>query len=133
MGQIRRAGADLIALEIVGALLVGLALGLLGAGGSIITVPILVHVVGEPKKCAIAESLVIVAAIAAIAAIQYQRERLIDWRNALLLGIPGMVGAFGGASIATTVSGRMQMIVFAVVALVVAVRMLTAKTLVIHI
>ncbi|MDZ4828766.1 MAG: sulfite exporter TauE/SafE family protein [Phycisphaerae bacterium] len=116
-------------LEIVGAMLVGLALGLLGAGGSIITVPVLVYVVGEAPKAAIAESLLIVATIAAVAAFHYQRARLIDWRNAVLLGVPGMLGAFGGAALASFVSGRAQMILFACIAFAAAIRMLTMRDL----
>ena len=49
----------------LGAVVVGLALGLLGSGGSILTVPILVHGVGRPLEIAVAESLWIVAFIAA--------------------------------------------------------------------
>ena len=48
---------------IIGALAIGLTLGLLGSGGSILTVPVLVYVLGHDDKAAIAESLAIVAAI----------------------------------------------------------------------
>ncbi|MFO0827845.1 MAG: sulfite exporter TauE/SafE family protein [Phycisphaerales bacterium] len=118
----------MIALEILGALLVGLSLGLLGAGGSIVTVPVLVFVVGDPPKVAIAESLAIVGAIAATAASRYQRQRLIDWRHAILLGVPGMLGALQGAMLARAMSGRAQMILFACVAFVAALRMLLARS-----
>ena len=47
----------------IGALLIGISLGLLGSGGSILTVPVLIYLVGEPEKVAIAESLGIVATI----------------------------------------------------------------------
>lgn len=49
---------------IIGALLIGLALGLMGSGGSILTVPILVYVLGHDGKVAIAESLAIGGGIA---------------------------------------------------------------------
>jgi uncharacterized protein len=53
----------------LGALIIGLSLGLLGSGGSILTVPILVYLVQEPQKLAIAESLAIVGGISLLGAI----------------------------------------------------------------
>jgi uncharacterized membrane protein YfcA len=47
----------------LGALAIGLSLGLLGSGGSIITVPVLVYLVGQPEKIAIAGSLGVVGAV----------------------------------------------------------------------
>lgn len=47
----------------IGAALIGLSLGLLGSGGSILTVPVLVYLVGEPEKLAITGSLAIVGSI----------------------------------------------------------------------
>ena len=55
----------------IGAALIGLSLGLLGSGGSILTVPVLVYLVGEPEKLAIAESLAIVGGISLVGAIPY--------------------------------------------------------------
>ena len=55
----------------LGALLVGLVLGLLGSGGSILTVPVLVYLVGEPNKLAIAESLGIVTLISLVGALPF--------------------------------------------------------------
>jgi len=49
-------------LALLGALLIGLSLGLLGSGGSILTAPVLVYLLGEHPKQAIAESLLIVGA-----------------------------------------------------------------------
>jgi rhodanese-related sulfurtransferase len=56
-------------LALLGALLIGLSLGLLGSGGSILTVPVLVYLLGEHPKQAIAESLLIVGGIALLGAI----------------------------------------------------------------
>lgn len=53
----------------IGAALIGLSLGLLGSGGSILTVPVLVYLVGEPDKLAIAESLAIVGGISLVGAV----------------------------------------------------------------
>lgn len=105
---------------ILGALLVGGSLGLLGSGGSILTVPILVYFLQHEDKVAIAESLGIVGAIALAGVIPYACERLVEWRTALLIGIPGMLGTLAGAWIATAVPGFVQLIVFALVMLIAA-------------
>lgn len=105
---------------ILGALLVGGSLGLLGSGGSILTVPILVYLLQHEDKVAIAESLGIVGAIALAGAIPYACERIVEWRTALLFGIPGMLGTIAGAQIATAVPGFVQLIVFAMVMLLAA-------------
>ena len=54
----------------LGALCIGLALGILGSGGSIITVPVLVYLVGQPEKIAIAGSLAVVGAMSLYAAVR---------------------------------------------------------------
>lgn len=110
-------------IALIGALLIGLSLGLLGSGGSILTVPILVYLVGEPDKVAIAESLGIVAAIAAAGALPYARQHTIDWRSVLFFGLPGILGTYGGAWLSRFVSGPVQLILFAGVMLLAAVLM----------
>jgi len=98
-----------------GALIVGLSLGLLGSGGSILTVPILVYILGQDEKVAIASSLAIVALISAVGVIPFIQERLVQWRTALIFGAPGIVGTYAGAAVSAYVSGNVQMLVFAVV------------------
>lgn len=107
-------------LALTGAVLIGLALGMLGSGGSILTVPILVYLVGEPDKLAIAESLAIVGLIALVGAIPYARKGLIDWRNVVWFGLPGMVGTYLGAYLSKWVPGVWQLGLFAVVMLLAA-------------
>lgn len=80
-------------LALLGALAIGISLGLLGSGGSILTVPILVFILKRPEKLAITESLAIVGFIAAVAALSYARRTQIHWRSILLFGVPGMLGA----------------------------------------
>ena len=108
----------------LGAVLVGLSLGLLGSGGSILTVPILVYLVGEPDKLAIAESLALVGLIALVGAIPYARSALIDWRNVAWFGLPGIAGTYLGAWLSQWVSGAVQLLFFAVVMLLAAFLML---------
>lgn len=102
-------------LTLLGALVVGLSLGLLGSGGSILTVPILVYVIGEPAKLAVAVSLAIVGIIALIGAASYARQRLVEWRHVLHFGVPGIFATYAGAWFSHFVSGAVQLIVFAVI------------------
>lgn len=107
----------------IGALLVGLSLGLLGSGGSILTVPVLVYLAGEQEKAAIAESLGIVGAISLAGFIPYAFKKQVHWRSVILFGLPGMAGTYAGAAIAANVSGTFQLILFSVVMILAAVMM----------
>lgn len=107
----------------IGAMLVGLVLGLLGSGGSILTVPVLVYLVGEPEKLAIAESLGIVTLISFVGALPFVYRRKVSWRNVLLFGLPGMVGAYLGAYLSQFMPGAVQLALFAGVMLLAAAMM----------
>jgi uncharacterized membrane protein YfcA len=100
-----------------GAIAIGVSLGLLGSGGSILTVPVLVYLVGQDEKLAIAGSLFIVGTIALAGSLQFLRAGLVHWRSVATFGIPGMVGTWLGALIAAYVSGVLQLTLFAVVML----------------
>lgn len=97
---------------IVGALIVGLMLGLMGSGGSILTVPTLVYFLGHDDKIAIAESLAIVGAIATVTLLPYARAHLVSWRNVLFFGLPGMAGTYLGAWLSSYVIGAVQLVLF---------------------
>ena len=112
---------------LLGAVAIGLVMGLLGSGGSILTVPILVYLAGQPDKVAIAESLAIVGAIATVGAAGYARQRLVDWRSVAGFGLPGIVGTYGGAVLAARVSGAVQLALFGVVMLAAAAAMLRRR------
>ena len=107
----------------IGAMLVGLVLGLLGSGGSILTVPVLVYLVGEPNKLAIAESLGIVTLISFVGALPFVYRGQVSWRSVLLFGLPGMVGAYLGAYLSQFMPGTLQLAIFAAVMLLAAVMM----------
>ena len=102
---------------LAGAIAIGLSLGLLGSGGSVLTVPVLVYLVGQDEKVAIAGSLAVVGSIALVAALPYLARRLVDGRSLVLFGVPGMVGTWVGAWLAAFVSGALQLVVFALVML----------------
>lgn len=107
-----------------GAIAIGVSLGLLGSGGSIITVPVLVYLLGQDEKLAIAGSLFVVGNIALAGSLQYVRAGLIDWRNVAIFGAPGMAGTYLGAMIAAYVSGILQLALFAIVMLLASYMML---------
>ena len=113
----------------LGAVSIGVSLGLLGSGGSIITVPVLVYLFGQDEKVAIAGSLFVVGSIAFAGSLHFLKEKLVDWRNVFVFGIPGMVGTYGGAMIAAYVAGIVQLSLFAVVMLVASYLMLRPVTL----
>jgi uncharacterized membrane protein YfcA len=115
-------------LALLGALAIGLSLGLLGSGGSILTVPVLHYLVGQPDKVAIGGSLLVVGLIAAAGSVPYALRRQVDWRNVAWFGLPGMAGAFAGATLARWVPGTVQLTVFAGVMLLAAWRMLRGGT-----
>lgn len=96
----------------LGALSIGLALGLLGSGGSILTVPVLVYLIGQDEKIAISGSLFIVGAIAAAGGAQFAVRRLVHWRSVVLFGLPGMAGTYLGAWLGGLVSGAFQLAIF---------------------
>ena len=109
---------------LLGALAIGLSLGLLGSGGSILTVPVLHYLVGQPEKLAIGGSLLVVGLIASAACVPYALSRQVDWRKVLWFGLPGMAGAWLGATVARWVPGPLQLALFAGVMLVASWRML---------
>jgi len=101
----------------IGALLIGMTIGLLGSGGSILTVPVLNYIVGQETKVAIAGSLMIVAIISLFSAIPYAIQKLVKWRTVVLFGLPSMGGAVLGAWFANFVSDSVQMLLFSVLLL----------------
>ncbi|WP_339728246.1 sulfite exporter TauE/SafE family protein [uncultured Gimesia sp.] len=97
---------------LIGSLLIGITLGLLGSGGSAITVPILVYLVGHGAKESIAESMAIVGLISIAAAIPYANAKQIDWRSVAYFGLPGMLGTFVGAWLGGLAAEALQLVVF---------------------
>lgn len=102
------------------ALLIGLSLGLIGGGGSILAVPILVYVLGLDAKNAIAMSLAIVGIVSLIGVIPHGQQGNVDLKTALSFTPPAMVGAFLGARFAALpfVTDTIQLVCFAVMMLV---------------
>ncbi|HSL00384.1 MAG TPA: sulfite exporter TauE/SafE family protein [Rubrobacteraceae bacterium] len=97
------------------AVLMGLSLGFLGGGGSILAVPILNYVVGFGAKEAIASSLAVVGLTSLFAAIGHWRAGNVNLRVALVFGAVAMAGTYLGARLAVFFSGAAQLSLFAVV------------------
>jgi len=95
------------------ALLVGFVLGLLGGGGSVLTVPILIYALHVPVKPAIAMSLVVVGLVAFIGFLGHARQRTVSKRVALIFGPPAVAAAYAGARIARHVPPHVQLVLFA--------------------
>ncbi|RUO64322.1 sulfite exporter TauE/SafE family protein [Idiomarina piscisalsi] len=114
-------------LVILGAVIIGLSLGLFGSGGSILTVPVLMYLVGMPAGESIASSLLIVAGISLFGSISYIRRKNVSWRHFWVFGIPGMIGTYGGAWIGTLVDSRWQLLVFSLLMIVAALLMWRSK------
>ena len=76
------------------AVLVGITLGLIGSGGSILTVPIMVYVVGLNPVLAGAYSLFVVGFSALIGGFKKLKEKLVDFKLVLFFGIPAVISVF---------------------------------------
>ena len=95
------------------AIVIGLSLGLLGGGGSILTVPVLVYVLRLSMKQAVPMSLIVVGTTSLFGALSHHRARNIRWDAALGFGPAAMVGAYAGGKVGLAVSSRLQLTVFA--------------------
>lgn len=110
-------------MALIGALIIGLSLGLFGSGGSILTVPVLLYLLGQEPQVAIASSLLIVAGVSFFGSAQNLTKKLISWRHVLWFGLPGIAGTWLGALAGLYVDSRWQLLVFALLMAVAAVMM----------
>jgi hypothetical protein len=78
----------------LGALVVGLVLGLIGAGGSILTVPIMVYIVGINPVLATAYSLFVVGVTSLIGAIRNLKKKMVDVKTAMIFAIPAFIAVY---------------------------------------
>ncbi|UNK44243.1 sulfite exporter TauE/SafE family protein [Arthrobacter sulfonylureivorans] len=112
-----------VALSVV----IGLSLGVLGGGGSILTVPILVYVAGFEAKEAIAASLFVVGVTSAVSVFSHARGGRVMWRTGLIFGAAGMAGAFVGGLLGGHIPGQILLIAFAVMMVATSVAMLRGR------
>lgn len=76
------------------AIVMGLTLGLLGGGGSILTVPILVYVMGIDPVLGTAYSLFVVGSSAVVGGLRKHTEGLVEWKTGLLFAAPSLLAVF---------------------------------------
>lgn len=117
----------MIALTVALAVFVGISLGLLGGGGSILTVPLLAYVAGLEPKPAIATSLLVVGVTSAVGAITHARAGRVRWKVAAVFGAAAMGGAYAGGRLAHLVPGNVLLIAFSLIMIAAAVAMLRGR------
>ncbi len=103
---------------------IGLALGMLGGGGSILTVPALVYLLGQDAHAAVGTSLAIVGTNALIGAWMHSRHGHVRLRAALLFGVVGLGAAYAGARLSRLLPSALLLVLFAGLMLVIAMLML---------
>ena len=107
---------------------IGGSLGLLGGGGSILTVPVLVYLVGQTPQVAVTTSLAIVGATSALGAFFHRSQGTLNWRVALIFGGTGMIVSYSSAGLSKQFSPTVLMVAFALLMLVVGVVLVRQKT-----
>lgn len=100
---------------------IGILLGLFGAGGGMLTVPLLMYGAGLPLKQAIAASVWIVGGVSLVAALQQRAWRVIQPGLMVFFGVGGMIGGIAGAWIGSWITASLQQILFGALLLIVAV------------
>jgi hypothetical protein len=111
------------AMELLAGTLTGLLLGLLGSGGSIVTLPALIYLAEVDVKPAMAMTFGIVAITAAFATIQHGRKGRVKLQVAAVFGLTGMTGTYLGARLGVWMPDMLQMVLFASIMLLAAWRM----------
>ncbi len=101
------------------ALVIGVVLGLFGAGGGMITVPVLIYLADMPVKEAIAMSLWVVAIVSLTALIQQRVWRNLQARLLITFGVTGVLGSVIGSLLAVHIDEDIQLILFALLILLV--------------
>lgn len=104
---------DTLLLSLVLGFVIGGSLGLLGGGGSILTVPALVYLIGQSPQLAITTSLAIVGANSALGASFHRTQGSVNWRVALVFGGVGMIVSYFSAGLSKQFSADVLMVAFA--------------------
>lgn len=117
----------MIALVIPAGLLIGLSLGALGGGGSILAVPALVYLFGQDSQAATTGSLLIVGVTSLIGLIPHHRAGRVSPAKGLVFGVLGVAGSYLGSQLSTTVPQVVLLAGFSVLMLVVAALMTSRR------
>jgi uncharacterized membrane protein YfcA len=98
---------------------IGLSLGLMGGGGSLLTVPALVYLVGQTPQAAVTTSLAIVGANSLMGASFHRSQGTLNWNVALTFGGAGMLVAYLAAGLSNMMPDKALLVAFAVIMLLV--------------
>lgn len=109
------------------AVVIGLSLGLMGGGGSILAVPVLKYAAGLEAKAAIATSLLVVGTTAAVGGWRHARQGNVAWKTGAIFAVTAMAGAYGGGRAADFFAGETLLMLFALMMLVTSVMMLKGR------
>ncbi|SFB03059.1 hypothetical protein SAMN04489723_103320 [Algoriphagus aquimarinus] len=91
----RKLNMEIIALVgYAAAIIIGVSLGLIGGGGSILTVPVLVYILGIDPVLATAYSLFVVGSTSLVGSFTYMRKQLVDYKTALVFAVPSFIAVF---------------------------------------
>jgi uncharacterized membrane protein YfcA len=107
--------------------IIGILLGLLGGGGSILTLPMLVYVANVEPREAIASSLFVVGTTSIVGVMAHARAGRVVWRVGAIFGAAAMAGAYLGGRLAHFVPATILLITFASMMLLTSVAMLRGR------
>ncbi|HEX5061529.1 MAG TPA: sulfite exporter TauE/SafE family protein [Kofleriaceae bacterium] len=108
----------MVVLGLLLSLAIGLSLGLLGGGGSLLTLPVLHYVFNVSAHEAVAMSLVVVAVTSLVALAMHARAGSVRWATGITFGAASMAAAFGGARIGSTLPDSIVLAAFAITMLI---------------
>ncbi len=117
------------ALGLVSGLLVGFSLGLVGGGGSVLSVPLMIYLVGVSNvHVAIGTTAFAVAVNAAATLLSHARMGTVIWSCAGVFALAGVAGAYGGSSLSKIVDGQKLLVLFALLMLIIAAVMFVRRS-----
>jgi uncharacterized membrane protein YfcA len=85
---------SIVIIGFAAAIVIGISLGLIGGGGSILTVPVLVYILGVNPVLATAYSLFVVGSTSLVGAATYMRKGLVNYKTALVFAVPSFIAVF---------------------------------------
>ncbi|MBN8636064.1 MAG: sulfite exporter TauE/SafE family protein [Anaerolineae bacterium] len=118
----------MLGLEAVLGFVIGLSLSLLGGGGSILTVPALVYLIGQTPQMAVTTSLAIVGANSMLGALFHRSQGTLNWHVALIFGGSGMIAAYFAAGFSKQFPPELLMVAFALLMLLIGGLLITRKS-----
>ncbi|MFI5065947.1 MAG: TSUP family transporter, partial [Streptosporangiales bacterium] len=117
----------MILVAVAAGLLIGASLGALGGGGSILTVPALVYLLGQSPHQATTASLMVVGTAAIVGAVAHARAGRVRLRTGAAFGVLGIAGSYAGSLASAAVPANVLLAGFGLLMLVVAVVMVLRR------